>query len=152
ITNSVALRGSPSSSVLKACLAAQRSAPAREPHQQRAPPCRPALACSSTFLTQRHRGHRVRGAGTGRGSNTGFNKCPPCLNLGRRVHHELPWRSVLLVLPIMKIVLWPGLAPPDLFRGPPTSYDVFRSKSWMAGPSPAKARICGHGDAAPDAG
>src|SRR6185437_17074202 len=61
ITNSVALRGSPSSSVLKACLAAQRSAPASKPHQQRAPPCRPALACSSAFLTERHRGTEFAG-------------------------------------------------------------------------------------------
>src|SRR6185437_14496182 len=48
------------------------------------------------------------------------------------------------------------LMPMGLAR-PPTSHRAFRSKSWMASgtspgaPSPAKARICGHGDAAPAA-
>ena len=57
-----------------------------------------------------------------------------------------PCRSVKLRVLSCKFVLWPGLA------RPPTSSGVFRNNSWMAGPSPAKARICSHGDAAPTAG
>src|SRR6185437_1791884 len=79
----------------------------------------------------------------------------PCwtMQAGVRVHlHFFYHRASERRLPHRHdrtFVLWPSLAPPDLFRGPPTSSGVFRKKSWMAGPSPAKARIYMIGTEAP---